>query len=80
MKSFLKPNFASALNIKFHSTVSKAFLKSKNRISPDPLVPSIKSITSFICRILQPINLFCIKPCWLQFINVGKTVCNLCEL
>jgi len=31
MKSFLKPHFASALNIKFHSTVSTAFLKPKKK-------------------------------------------------
>ena len=60
-------------NIKFHSTVSKAFLKSKNRSVPSKSSSSVKSMMSWIWRILKTIYRFCMKPRWSELIMNGNT-------
>ena len=50
------PNFSRAFNINGHSTVSKAFLKSRKRMAPVKFLILKKLLISVISLMLWPIN------------------------
>ena len=55
-----------------HSSVSKAFSKSKSRIKPGIFVLAVLLIMLSIKRIFSPINLPLINPVWSLLISFGR--------